>query len=233
MKIQIASDLHLDQLNSSYDYKKLIYPESDILILAGDICHIENLNKYTNFFNYLNDNFHYIIYIPGNHEFYNKKSLKIIEMTTMITDFLKNYKNFIYLNNRSIIIEDILFTGSCLWCSPTVDPPSWFNIDLSKEDICEMNFESIKYLNEISSLKHQKHIIITHYPPIKLDLNFHSTKYFYKEYYVNKNLYLDYSPLYWIYGHTHSNFNKKIDNTTYISNQRKDKSYNNKLVISL
>jgi len=238
MKIQIASDLHLDQLKgfgsySLYEYKKLIYPEGDILILAGDICRIEDVKKYEKFFKYLNDNYHYIIYIPGYHEFYNNKSLKIDELTEMIKDFLEDYKNFIYLDNRSVIIEDILFTGSCLWCSPDINPPPWFNIDLSKEDLCRLNKESIKYLNKASSINHKNHIVITHYPPLKLDLKFDSKKDYYRDYYVNKNLWLNSPPKYWIFGHTHNNLKQETNDTIYLSNQRKDKSYKNNLIISL
>jgi len=238
MKIQISSDLHLDQLKefNSYDfqeYKKLINPEGDILILAGDVCHIEHLKKYEKFFNYLNTSFHYIIYIPGNHEFYNKKLLKIEKMTEIITEFLKDYKNFIYLDNKSVIIEDILFTGSCLWCNPNIDPPPWFKIDISKEELCRMNKESIEYLDKASSINHKNHIVITHYPPLKLDLKFNSSKDYYKDYYINKNLQLNSPPKYWIFGHTHKNFNQEINETTYLSNQRKDRTYKNNLIISV
>jgi predicted phosphohydrolase len=241
MKIQISSDLHLDQLKgfnsyTLFDYKKLIYPEGDILILAGDVCRIEDLKKYEKFFKYLNNNFHYIIYIPGNHEFYNKKSMNIEEMTEIMKIFLENndYKNFIYLDNRSVLVEDILFTGSCLWCHPHIDPPSWFNIDISKEEICKMNKESINYLEKISSVNHKNHIIITHYPPLQLDLKFdYSKKDQYRDYYINKNILLNSPPKYWIFGHTHNNFKKEINSTTYLSNQRKDKTYKNNLFISL
>ena len=51
MNLQIASDLHLDQLKNK-DYKKFIYPVADVLILAGYICHIENLYSYSDFFSF-------------------------------------------------------------------------------------------------------------------------------------------------------------------------------------
>ncbi len=231
MNIQIASDLHLDQLSSSFKYKELIVPVSDILVLCGDICHIVTLNKYKDFFDYLNKNFQYIIYVPGNHEFYNKKSMKIDELTKTIKEFLKNYNKFIYLDNQSVLIEDILFTGSCLWCKPNVNPPPWFHIDITKEEINNMNNESINYLEKVSSLKYEKHIIITHYPPIYLrNLNKYTE---YDDYYINQNIELDHYPKYWFFGHTHKNFYKTINNTTYISNQRKDKQFKKSFIITL
>lgn len=70
MKIQLCSDLHLDQINF-YSNENLVYPEGDVLVLAGDICHVCEIEKHSNFFKYLDDNFQYIVYVPGNHEFYN------------------------------------------------------------------------------------------------------------------------------------------------------------------
>jgi predicted phosphohydrolase len=259
MNIQVVSDLHLDQLikkKSIKEIKDLIIPTSEILILAGDICHIEDINCFNFFFEYLNSNFSYIIYIPGNHEFYNKKSLDIDFLNKSITNFLSNYNNFIYLYNKSVLIEDILFTGSCLWCNPSINPPSWFHINLKKEEISDMYKESIEYLNKVSDLKYDKHVIITHYPPLNLrDFNYsnysndsndsnniidpkdfkkeRNFKDEYYEYYNNKDIVLNYPPKYWIFGHTHKNFNKTINNITYISNQRKDKNYKNTFIISL
>jgi predicted phosphohydrolase len=243
MNIQVASDLHIDQLikkKSEKEIKDLIIPNSEILILAGDICHIEDINMFRFFFEYLNNNFCYIIYIPGNHEFYNKKSYNIDFLNKSIKNFLSSYGNFIYLYNRSVLIEDVLFTGSCLWCNPSINPPSWFAIDLNKEDISNMYKESVEYLNKVSDLKYDKHIIITHYPPINVKeytkdekIKEKNYKDQYYEYYNNKDISLNYPPKYWIFGHTHKNFNKTIKDITYISNQRKDKNYKNSFIISL
>lgn len=231
MNIQIASDLHLDQLKS-LSFKDIIFPNSDILILAGDVCHIETFHLYDDFFNYLNENFKYIIYIPGNHEFYNKRGKSIEDLENILKYLLSKYKNFIYLNNNSILLEDVLITGSCLWCSPKIDPPPWFKIDIKKEKINKLKEDSISYLQKVSSLNVDKHVIITHYPPVNIAKT-HRKNDLYNDYYNNDNICLPFYPKYWIFGHTHKNLFKTIENTTYISNQRKDKSYNNSLVITI
>lgn len=227
ISVQYSSDLHLDQL-TSYSPTDFIYPKSDILILAGDICHISRINHHQLFFKYISNTFQYVIYVPGNHEFYSY-DMSITELEDTLKNFLKNYPNIFYLNNSSIFIEDILFTGSTLWCNPQNDPPNWFRINLSKEEVSYMYNKSVQYLNKISSYFHlpHKHVMITHYPPIYIECKkkkeHHDRKY--DEYYQNKNIDLPNPPSFWIFGHIHENFNQFIGRTCYLSNQRKDKKY--------
>lgn len=236
---QIISDLHLDQLKYNYMniIDKLIKPSCPILVLGGDICFIETIDKHIKFFEHVSDNFEYVIYVPGNHEFYNNEGKTVEELEKTLEIFLKKYSNIYYLNNKSMIIEGVLFTGSCLWCNPIYEePPPWFHINIKKENIQNMYNKSLNYLKKVSKLKsNKKHVLITHYPPISLKKYYletdeaeflNSPKYKkYEEYYENKDIVLDYSPDIWIYGHTHNNFDKYIDGTRYISNQRKDKKY--------
>lgn len=234
MNIQICSDLHLDQLKNIRN-KDILVPRGDILIIAGDLCHATTMHNYIDFFNYLSNNFQYIIYVPGNHEYYYSEGT--LEYTDqLIISFLKKFENFIYLNNKSVLIENYLFTGSCLWCEPEIDPPPWFKINITKEEIVEQYQKSVEYLNNVSSINPKNHIIITHYPPLHIE-NKKSDRYDkygcdkYEKYYKNKDLVLINNPKYWIYGHNHKNFNKSINNTLYLSNQRKDKNYNDSYAI--
>jgi len=102
-KALVMSDLHLEHGN------KITIPVIDgvkFLILAGDIgsnqSHLEFIkdcaSKYT------------VIYILGNHEFYGF-TLKEVR------DFWKSVKidNFYFLDNSSVVIDDIEFIGSTLW----------------------------------------------------------------------------------------------------------------------
>ena len=234
ISIQYASDLHLDQL-TSYEPIDFIYPRSDILILAGDICHIINLNHHLPFFSYISKSFQYVIYVPGNHEFYSN-NLSISELEDIMKKFLKNYTNIFYLNNASVFIEDILFSGSALWCDPKNEPPNWFRINISKYEISNMHKKSIQYLDNISSLCLEKHIMITHYPPIYLEHNKKKRLGYemkYDDYYQNQKICLKHSPSFWIFGHIHENVITTIDGTCYLSNQRKDKKYQTMCVFNI
>ena len=74
MKIALASDLHLE-------FGDIILKNTenaDVLILAGDICVINHFRfgnhyseRYFNFFKRVSEEFPHVIYILGNHEFYD------------------------------------------------------------------------------------------------------------------------------------------------------------------
>lgn len=228
MLVQYASDLHLDQL-TSYISSELIIPKSEILILGGDICHISSIVRHIAFFKYINKSFQYVIYVPGNHEFYSD-CYSIGELENHLKHFLKSYSNIIYLNNSSVFIDDILFTGSCLWCDPTNEPPPWFLIDITSDEIKNMHYKSVEYLKKVSCLQYPKHVIITHYPPVMIPTKRNRK---YDDYYQNSDIYLPYQPPIWIFGHIHENICMKTDSTVYLSNQRKDKKYNSGMTFSV
>ena len=243
VRLQYASDIHLDQL-TEYLPSDLIRPNADVLILGGDICHFYVIEKHSLFFDYIANSFQYIVYVPGNHEFYTKtKDLSINMLENRAKQFLHKYPNIFYLNNSSVFINNILFTGSCLWCTPSVDPPEWFMINLTKQDITKLCNESVDYLNKVSDMnKNQfRHIVVTHYPPIRIayayalnEKNEKRLKYRkYEEYYQNQDIILKYPPSIWIFGHIHKNMSMYLNNTLYLSNQRKDNNYNREIAISI
>ena len=234
VRIQYASDLHLDQLNS-YHVSEMIEPKGDVLILCGDICHLSNIYRHYTFFQYVSTQFQYVLYIPGNHEFYDD-TYTMEELDKVAKKFAHMFPNLFYLNNSSIVINDVLFTGSCLWCNPQNEPPSWFTIDITKEEISEMFHRSVNYINKMSSLNHPKHVMITHYPPIYMEFKKRKSRgghEKFNDYYQNDTIILKHSPIAWIFGHTHENTCTKMNDTIYLSNQRKDKTYNKEAVFFL
>ena len=72
MKIQYASDLHLEFLeNTTFLKNNPLRVTGDILILAGDIAYWkENGYEEHPFWDWVSQNYKQVIVIPGNHEFY-------------------------------------------------------------------------------------------------------------------------------------------------------------------
>lgn len=107
MKIQIASDLHLEFLQDRFPGERLISPaaDADILVLAGDISNgmqaIELFNNWPV----------PVLYLAGNHEFYGadftqvRRDLRQAAAGTPVT----------FLDNDVIDFAGVRYLGTTLW----------------------------------------------------------------------------------------------------------------------
>lgn len=134
MKIAVASDLHLE-----FEDINIANTEgADVLILAGDIMIANDLHEHpeTSYGMYSNTNladlgkrqlaalrfrdflkrvsfqFPHVIYVAGNHEFYNGKWNASIQH---LRDECSKYPNIYFLENDLKEIGDITFVGATLW----------------------------------------------------------------------------------------------------------------------
>ena len=99
MKIQYASDLHLEfRDNSRYLRDNPMVPVGDILVLAGDIGYLDddNYSKHP-FWDWASDNFRQTLIIPGNHEFYKSGDVGTIQNGTKM---LCNQLGYVYHNEH-------------------------------------------------------------------------------------------------------------------------------------
>lgn len=130
--IQYVSDLHLEfYANVPRDadfFRKLVIPaiNADILVLAGDIGHAE-AHITEKFIGWCCSNWKYVIWVYGNHEYYNKKpseKWRYSKANTMAEkedaglELQYKYQNLRVLNRRSVIFPeypDFVFIGATLW----------------------------------------------------------------------------------------------------------------------
>lgn len=227
MKLQITSDIHCDKYkNNIFGHMVTSDPVHDVdnvLILVGDISHAVSIERHYKFFQYLSRKFKKILYIPGNHEYYNNFYIPIEESDAKIRFFLKKFPNFVYLQNESIIIDDCLISGSTLWFEPeNMKLNEWFRIPVSPIEIQNRYEYSMAYLQQMNVIAKRdglKHIVATHYPHNNLTSRpVRGTT-------VNFNLPL--SPDVWISGHTHRSeyftiTSESNQSTIMMSNQRRD-----------
>ena len=127
MKIQIASDLHLE-----FGDIEIKNAGADVLVLSGDVCVAEDLYRhpagnvefsitatraakaasYREFFARVSKEFDEVVYVAGNHEFYHGK-------WGTTADILRNevsvFPNIHFLENEVFVYKGVTFIGATLW----------------------------------------------------------------------------------------------------------------------
>jgi len=134
MKVQYCSDLHLEfPENKEFLKNNPIQPIGDILILAGDIVPFKVMDKHSDFFDFVANNFEYTYWIPGNHEYYYS------DASRRSGTFRENIRsNVVLLNNQSIVHQNVRLIFSTLWSK--ISPAYQFQIERGMSD-----FHVIKY----------------------------------------------------------------------------------------
>lgn len=113
MNLFLTSDIHTERAQRSFDPQvdyqclKFSYPEDvDVVVLAGDI------GEWTNGLEWARARFNNkeIIYVPGNHEYYDS-DLSIIDAMRLKANELGIH----LLDNDAVIISGVRFLGATLW----------------------------------------------------------------------------------------------------------------------
>jgi predicted phosphodiesterase len=107
MRIQLASDLHLELIGRSWPQERLIAaaPDADVLVLAGDID--RGLRAVERFARWPVP----VLYVAGNHEFYDgqweqlRADLRRAAEGTAVR----------FLDNDAVTLGGVRFLGSTLW----------------------------------------------------------------------------------------------------------------------
>ncbi len=237
---QITSDLHLDQFFTKFTATKsvpsynefcevirinnIIVPVKDsILLIAGDICSVVDYYPFIKLFlNYCSDNWKQVIWIAGNHEYYNNSNKHMNEVNYICSYLSNKFPNVEYLSNNTIIVDDCLIWGGTLWSyipdSFVLDFPIYIEDTITRKmtskDYNNCFNEAIQSMNAAKKLAIStdlKFIVLSHHAP----MFFHMSDDWQKS--DRKYLYAtDLSSLFqypldsWICGHTHVNIDTQI-----------------------
>jgi Icc-related predicted phosphoesterase len=117
VKIALASDLHVE----FGDIDLVNTGSADLLILAGDICMLKDLDKQSergdtarNFFLRASQNWPKTLYVMGNHEHYSGDFAKGSARFRTFCE-LHNITNITLLDKESVVIDGYDFHGGTLW----------------------------------------------------------------------------------------------------------------------
>ena len=213
----------------------------DLLILAGDVLQISNLEAYEDFF-HKQLKASPILWIMGNHEFYDGDVNDITDYS-----FQKIEENFpglkILDNEIEIVNEDLVIIGSTYWTDMNnndehtkrtalryLNDFNYINYKSRKlhpEDTLEFNQKAVKFIDKITrepAFSEMQKIIVTHHAP-----SYKSVALKYLTAGLGNYCYIsehdsfvetlgNRGVTHWIHGHTHTPQEYTIGNTTIISN---------------
>lgn len=145
LTVQIISDIHPEYTqNYAPNILDFVDPVADVLVLAGDCGNLHKPSQLESLLISACTAFKYVLYTPGNHEYYRVHSSSGIPMG-VLTQRLKNIVDNInyrlvdpttgnpagtrlwLLQKNFVQIDTVLFAGCTLWSRPTFqdDLPSY------------------------------------------------------------------------------------------------------------
>jgi len=221
----VISDLHLE-------FGEIQIPkiERDVLILAGDVHIGSNSLPYI----IKQTKISPVIYVLGNHEFYNHD-------IDEITKFWTNQKitNLYVLERKQWILDNVRFLGCSLWTefnngdkkameSAKYQMSDYAVIDkdekmLSPQHTLDIHYECRKWLESQLQLPFSgKTVIITHHLPSykSISWKFEGNILNYAYYSDLEDIIRKFQPDLWIHGHTHDSFDYLIGKTRVVCNPR-------------
>lgn len=234
MKIQYASDLHLEfRDNSRWLNEHPLTPCGDILVLAGDIMYLgdEAMKKHP-FWSWASDNYKEVLAVPGNHELY-----KYYDINTLHEGWEYRLRgNVRYCYNKAVDLgDDVELLMTTLWSK--IAPSDAYLVErgvsdfhrimngeyrLTAERFNEEHERCAAWLKEnLTKQNGKRRVIVTHHVPSYLmcDPAFKGSM-------INGAFTVEMYDFIeqcgaeaWIYGHSHRNIDAVIGTTRCLSNQ--------------
>lgn len=243
MKIRITSDLH-NEFPLWGGYENFPFPplpddKETVLVLAGDIGLLANPRTYEDLIRQCSEQFKYVFWIAGNHEYYQGNLDKYSIKSAIESLDLKN----LYTSKLILEREKIAIIGDTLWTDfNDADPRlmDYAKIRMNDFRLIEVGdkrtalhpartvveydrqkkriFEDVEYYSGLGF----KCVVVTHHAP-----SFKSVAEEYKGDDLNYAFYSEmdeeikkYKIEYWIHGHTHKEFDYMIGETRVICNPK-------------
>lgn len=227
MKIQIASDLHLELWQRDYpdiEQQFRAVEDRDLLILAGDIT--DGNRDFGKAFLRRELGISPVVYVPGNHEYYYSTRY---DVDAFWRSFAKKNPRFHYLNNDTVEIGGLTFYGA-EWCSDFWGlTPHLFHMAVEDFRVTP-GWDTYGHLQEYRTIKAKLtklagdvDVVVTHFPPTleAIDLELYQNNKL-NPYFINDDAALvrRVGAKLWVSGHTHSPFDYRVGDTRVVGNPR-------------
>lgn len=230
MKIHAISDLHLEV--QSYNRKAM--PDADVLVLAGDIVRLSNMDRCCaqEHFEDWAKKYPHVLVIMGNHEHYN---YQFSETAKDYRKFLSQWPNVTLLDNEIKVIDDVLFVGSTMWTNfgdgnPTVqimadegitdfrsikhysgdEPPAYFKVRHAWKEFLRSKSWMSMVLDDDALAEYKGVVVISHFCPSYKSIHPKWGNDPLNYYFSSDCEHLMETVDLWIHGHTHSSFDYQV-----------------------
>jgi hypothetical protein len=119
LRIQVVSDLHCEFYGTSKRIPSdIIQPRAPILALLGDIG-LACTDLLEKFLYQQADRFEHVLFVPGNHEFYNrnpkKRRISVEEQMAWMRHVCQQRPNLHFMEQKAVEMNGILILGTTLW----------------------------------------------------------------------------------------------------------------------
>ncbi len=231
MKIQIASDLHLDFLQESFPGYRVIEPcDADVLVLAGDIHH--GSSAIATFADWPVP----VVYVHGNHEAYHQRYEDTVEKLRAASAGC----NVHFLERDEYVLNGVRFFGCCMWTDYLLQPADRIAAMeeaqktlndhraihagdglFTAQDALRIHQDSRAWLEKkLEEPFEGRTVVVTHHGPHPKSVHPR-----YQGLLLNAAFVSDLTPLVaradlWIHGHVHDSFCYEVSGTRVIANPR-------------
>ena len=228
MKIQIASDLHMEHWRRDLpDPVDQFAPDEvrDLLILAGDIT--DGKTDYGLAFIRRELDISPVIYVPGNHEYYYASKQKVDNWWRAFATY---HQGIHYLNDETVEIGGLRFYGA-EWCSDFWGDEQHYYFErlvmdfrLTRDWNTTRHVEEFRRVTEsMKKLAGEVDVVITHFPPTldAMDRALYGAQ-LTNPYFINDCEWLvrQVGAKLWVSGHTHTPFDYQVGDTRVVGNPR-------------
>ena len=231
MKIQFASDLHLEMVaNAAWLQSHPLEVAGDILVLAGDTAYLEE--GIPNWFlDWASASYQQVMLIPGNHEYYHYGD--IAKRGEAWQWMLR--ENVGYYYNKVVTIGNTDFILSTMWS--LITETEMFQVQRGLNDFYQILCNDNRFTPDDFNAEHERckqfiikgvaeskaeHIVVAthHVPTLQCVASQHQDSALSSAFAVEMGNIIAESHIdYWIYGHSHTNIDTSIENTKIVSNQ--------------